>query len=124
MSKFCKKCGTELNDDAKFCTSCGERMEQEVVVRSNITGNSFPGISKRSIPLAIILSIVTCTIYMLYWEVKLTDEMNKLLGKTNATSGVMALIYTAAFMLSIGFIKWDRMLMRSRVKLVTREFCI
>lgn len=22
MSKFCKKCGTELNDDAKFCTSC------------------------------------------------------------------------------------------------------
>lgn len=33
MSKFCKKCGTELNDDAKFCTSCGERMEQEVVVR-------------------------------------------------------------------------------------------
>lgn len=27
-------------------------------------------------------------------EVKLTDEMNKLLGKTNATSGVMALIYT------------------------------
>ncbi len=40
MSKFCKKCGTELNDDAKFCTSCGERMEQEVVVRSNITGNS------------------------------------------------------------------------------------
>lgn len=57
MSKFCKKCGTELNDDAKFCTSCGERMEQEVVVRSNITGNSFPGISKRSIPLAIILSM-------------------------------------------------------------------
>ena len=94
MSKFCKKCGTELNDDAKFCTSCGERMEQEVVVRSNITGNSFPGISKRSIPLAIILSIVTCAIYTLYWEVKLTDEMNKLLGKTNATSGVMALIYT------------------------------
>lgn len=94
MSNFCKKCGTELNDDAKFCTSCGERMEQEVVVRRNITGNSFPGISKRSIPLAIILSIVTCAIYTLYWEVKLTDEMNTLLGKTNATSGVMALIYT------------------------------
>ena len=51
-------------------------------------------LSKRSIPLAIILSIVTCAIYTLYWEVKLTDEMNTLLGKINATSGVMALIYT------------------------------
>ena len=94
MSKFCKKCGTELNDDAKFCTSCGERLEQEVAVRSNLNGNSFSGIRKRSIPLTIILSIVTCALYTLYWEIKLTDEMNTLLGKTNATSGVMALIYT------------------------------
>lgn len=23
MSKFCKKCGTELNDNAKFCNKCG-----------------------------------------------------------------------------------------------------
>lgn len=94
MSKFCKNCGTELNDEAKFCTSCGAKLEQEVAVRSNVTGNSFPGVSKRSIPLAIILSIVTCALYTLYWEIKLTDEMNTLLDKKNATSGVMALIYT------------------------------
>lgn len=94
MSKFCKKCGAELNEDAKFCTSCGAKLEQEVAVRSNVTGNSFPGVSKRSIPLAIILSIVTCALYTLYWEIKLTDEMNTLLDKKNATSGVMALIYT------------------------------
>lgn len=94
MSKFCKKCGAELNEDAKFCTSCGAKQEQEIVVRNNVTGNSFPGVSKRSIPLAIILSIVTCALYTLYWEIKITDEMNTILGKTNATSGVMALIYT------------------------------
>lgn len=94
MSKFCKNCGTELNDEAKFCTSCGAKLEQEVALRSNVAGNSFPGVSKRSIPLAIILSIVTCALYTLYWEIKLTDEMNTLLDKKNATSGVMALIYT------------------------------
>lgn len=94
MSKFCKKCGAELNEDAKFCTSCGAKQEQDIVVRNNVTGNSFPGVSKRSIPLAIILSIVTCALYTLYWEIKLTDEMNTLLDKKNATSGVMALIYT------------------------------
>lgn len=95
MSKFCKNCGTELNDEAKFCTSCGEKLEQEVaVVKNNVSSNGFPGVSKRSIPLAIILSFVTCALYTLYWEIKLTDEMNTILGKTNATSGVMALIYT------------------------------
>lgn len=94
MSKFCKQCGVELNDDAKFCTSCGAKQEQEVAVRGNVTSNNFSGVSKRSIPLAIILSIVTCAIYTLYWEIKLTDEMNTILGKTHATSGVMALIYT------------------------------
>ena len=24
MSKFCKKCGRELSDEAKFCTHCGQ----------------------------------------------------------------------------------------------------
>lgn len=27
MSKFCSKCGTELNDDSKFCTNCGAKVE-------------------------------------------------------------------------------------------------
>ena len=49
---------------------------------------------KRSIPVAIILSLVTCGIYTIYWFVKLTDEMNALSGKQNPTSGVMALVLT------------------------------
>lgn len=29
MSKFCKKCGRELNDEAKFCTQCGQPCSKE-----------------------------------------------------------------------------------------------
>lgn len=94
MSNFCKNCGTELKDGAKFCTACGQRVEQEVTVKAG-AGNSFHGdISSRSIPLALILSFVTCGIYAFYWEIKMTDEVNALLGKSNATSGLMAAIYT------------------------------
>ena len=35
----------------------------------------------RSIPLCIILSIVTCGIYMLYWFVVLTDDLNYASGR-------------------------------------------
>ena len=48
----------------------------------------------RSIPVCVILSIVTMGIYGLYWFVVLTDEMNRLSGDTEATSGGMALVFT------------------------------
>lgn len=48
--------------------------------------------TQRSIPVCIILSIITCGIYGLYWFVKMTDEANELSGQTNATSGGIALV--------------------------------
>lgn len=99
MSNFCRNCGAELKPEAKFCTSCGQKVEQvsavSVATSTNTnSGNNFnhSGITRRSIPLAIILSIVTCGLYGIYWQVKLNDESNELAGKTNATSGVMAAI--------------------------------
>lgn len=115
MSKFCHNCGAELKDDAKFCTSCGQKIAQDseqvnavanvnntVANASNPVNNvnnsvqsfNHSGITNRSIPLAIILSLVTCGIYLFYWQAKLTDETNELLGKTNATSGILAVILT------------------------------
>lgn len=52
------------------------------------------GVTGRSIPIAIILSIVTCGIYGLYWMVKLNDEANELSGETGATSGGMVLLFS------------------------------
>lgn len=51
-------------------------------------------VTKRSVAMAIILSIVTCGIYGLYWFVKLTDEMNYASGSRNDTSGIMAFVLT------------------------------
>lgn len=46
----------------------------------------------RSIPLCIVLSIITCGIYSLYWMVKINDDLNILSNQTGDTSGVTVLI--------------------------------
>ena len=51
-------------------------------------------IEKRSIPKAIIFSLITCGIYSFYWLYKLTDETHAVLGRQNTASGGMALLYT------------------------------
>ena len=48
-------------------------------------------IQRREIAVAIILTIVTCGIYGLYWFVCLNDELNELTDK-NDTSGIVALV--------------------------------
>lgn len=48
----------------------------------------------RSIPLCIILSIVTCGIYSLYWFVVMTDDANRLSQSHNQPSGITALLLT------------------------------
>lgn len=44
-------------------------------------------ITKRNIAVSIILSFITCGIYGIYWMIKLNDEINELVGDTQATSG-------------------------------------
>ena len=48
----------------------------------------------RSVALCIVLSIVTCGIYQMYWFVCLTDEMNYASGYDKDTGGVLALVLT------------------------------
>ena len=69
MSKFCYKCGAQLNDEDVFCNNCGTKQEETVQAQpsrdyqnaQNFAGSS-PVISK-SIGVCIILSIITCGIY-------------------------------------------------------------
>ena len=49
-------------------------------------------LKKRNIPICIILSIFTCGLYLLYWYVKVTDEVNEVCEYPD-TSGFMSLIF-------------------------------
>ena len=51
------------------------------------------GIQQKNIAVCIILSIVTCGIYTLYWFVVLSDELGAL-SDDQGTSGGMALLFT------------------------------
>lgn len=51
-------------------------------------------IQSRSIPLCIILSIITCGIYGLYWLVCLANDANTASGRTQEPSGGMVLLLT------------------------------
>ncbi len=111
---FCKNCGASLPDDTKFCANCGTPVSapeeneaaapaqepaynappQEPIYNAQpvYTQNPQPqffdcGIQQRDIATAIILSIVTCGIYGIYWFIKLVDDVNKAANDQNAYSG-------------------------------------
>ncbi|MGP1570134.1 MAG: DUF4234 domain-containing protein [Eubacteriales bacterium] len=49
-------------------------------------------ITKREIALAVVLSIITCGIYGIYWFVVMVDDVNKLSQKEGQFSGVIVLL--------------------------------
>ncbi len=49
-------------------------------------------IQRRDIAVCIILSIVTCGIYGIYWFICLTDDTNAVSGNMGDTSGVIAFL--------------------------------
>ena len=50
-------------------------------------------VKKKSIGMAILLSIVTCGIYSIFWFIQLTDDTNDLSGEGGTTGG-MAFLFT------------------------------
>lgn len=87
---FCPGCGKEVDPQAAFCDDCGAPLKKGPVRENNTS--AVAGIVPRSIVTAIILSIVTCGIYSLYWFICLTNDMNKASGRVNDTNGGMALV--------------------------------
>ena len=102
-AKFCKQCGAALADvnanqsqqtyevprQAQY-TSADTNNSQNAYGNQNNYGNQnqyggpaggmnqrFPGIQERNIAIAVILSIVTCGLYGIYWMIKLNDEVNR-----------------------------------------------
>lgn len=114
MSKFCANCGKELPGNVLFCPNCGSRVETVDTPKdnndnnnneSNTTNNnqtiinnyyntSSPVLIKKDIAVAIILSLITCGIYQIYWFITITDDANKASERPTDTSGGLAFLLT------------------------------
>lgn len=135
---FCKSCGAQNPDGQKFCSTCGTPLEQPQAQNQGFNqynannsqyGNaqqfnsqqpfnaqpvygSAMGIQNRSIVTCILLSLVTCGIYGLYWFYTLTEDTNKISGDPNATSGGMAILLT---LITCGIYSWYWMYKRGEI---------
>lgn len=49
---------------------------------------------KRSIGLSIVLSIITCGIYGLYWQYMIANDVNTVSGHTSDTSGGFVILFS------------------------------
>lgn len=96
MSKFCSNCGKEIAENSAFCPSCGTPIggTNPNQNNSNNTSINAPVLEYRDIAIAIILSIVTCGIYGIFWIISLTNDANKVADRPTDTSGGMVILLT------------------------------
>ena len=97
-NRFCDRCGTEATEDAAFCANCGAALKKEQPYGEQpVTGTIFSedaraNIQTRNLVTSIILSIVTCGIYGIYWFIVLTDEINLLTKEEKDLSGALSFV--------------------------------
>lgn len=106
---FCAKCGTPNEDNSKFCSACGEPLVRNA---EPVNNNPAPDYSQqqsydyqqpnnnyqmpsykapitgRNIAKCLVLTILTCGFYGIYWFVKLVDDLNIAAQESEESSGV------------------------------------
>ena len=92
--KCCSKCGTQINDNAEYCYNCGERVEVSFSVQPvKEVYENYGNIKERSIVMAIVLTILTCGLYSIYWMAKINDESLEI-TEEGGPSGAMVVLLT------------------------------
>ena len=111
--KTCPACGAQNPDNAAFCNACGARLDAAGQApgpgpRYQNPDDGYPYgqgpayggqqgyggmVVPRSIVLAIILTLITCGLYGLYWMCKVNDELNLLSGNDRGTSGSLVVVF-------------------------------
>lgn len=100
MARFCPNCGNELSENSNFCSKCGsnvnenENNESTVIINNyNNSNNNEVKLPERNIVVCILLSLITCGIYSIYWFIVMTDESN-MVSDDQTASGGMAFLFT------------------------------
>lgn len=104
MARFCSNCGTEIPEGSSFCPKCGNEIGGTTII-NNYNNESIPRIKERSILTSILLSIITCGIYGIYWFIVMTDDANFISDEKNA-SGALAFVFSL-LTCGIYFLYWS-----------------
>lgn len=104
----CPSCGAPMQDGQRFCAKCGAQVSAPAAPITPITPNygsygaggyGAPGgypsrgpgspvtFQQKNIAICIILSLVTCGIYLIVWFINMVDNVNEATGDTTANSG-------------------------------------
>jgi hypothetical protein len=98
VSKFCSKCGNEIDGNAAFCNRCGNPVNDTVgnaTIVNNIYNNTSGNrVANRNIVLAVILSFITCGLYLFYWMATITDDANIVSDERSDTSGGLVIVFS------------------------------
>ena len=70
---FCPNCGQAVIPDAVICVNCGVSLKTNNESKKNAP--NVDGIKERSIVTAILLSIITCGIYSIFWWYAVSDRV-------------------------------------------------
>lgn len=113
---FCKNCGAQNPEGTKFCSNCGASLQepagpsapqqpyqQQTYQQPPYQQPAQPPyqppaqpplrpVQGRSLAVCIILTIVTCGIYGLYWLYMLQEDMNALTGRQDMSGGMVILL--------------------------------
>ena len=92
---FCRKCGSPIGENDVFCSKCGAPVNEQQPSGEQI--NSEPilcraPIHKRNIISCLLLTIITCGIYSIYWFICMVDDANVASGTVNGQSGGMVFL--------------------------------
>ncbi len=95
--KYCPNCGNELKSKDSYCSKCGTKVEKKIkeakeVKDTNSEVDSNFTINKRDIATQIILTVITCGLYSLYWIATITDDVNILNEDNSNTSGITVVL--------------------------------
>ena len=84
---FCQKCGNIVDPaDNGVCKNCGTPVgNNSQSTGGGYSSNSYIGV-RRSPVVVILLSIITCGIYMLYWYYQSMEDINRASGEQRINS--------------------------------------
>ena len=131
---ICPNCGSNNPDGTAFCANCGSPVSNGAPNNGAIpphaqpnfqgsapnggmtpppvfNGNPFPGghIEQRNIALCIILSIITCGIYMWYWLYKQGDNLDQIKASRGLPAGNSGILYLILAIVGLGIISYALM---------------